>query len=176
MLIFIVFLTNNNKKGILKLKKIIDSYKLENYKIIINSNIIIEETDFNFKYNLINIQDESVALLFAIHYYDIHEDDFIVKINCNYNLKSHSPFMREIFKLNNNLTDYDVISKYYFSDLIGIKCKYINNINNIGNSDTNINMRWELLKNQIDNKKQLVLNYLGIDISTSNRKSIYTIY
>jgi hypothetical protein len=84
--------------------------------------------------------------------------------------------MREIFKLNNNLTDYDVISKYYFSDLIGIKCKYINNINNIGNSDTNINMRWELLKNEIDNKKQLVLNYLGIDISTSNRKSIYTIY
>jgi len=172
MLIFIIFLTNNNKKGILKLKKIIDLYKFENYKIIINSNNIISKYDFN--YNLINIQNELDAILFAIHYFDIHDTDFIIKINCNYNLKTHSPFMREIYKLNEHITNYDLISKYYFSDLLGIRCKYINNNNK--NSDININMKWELIKNQINNEKQLMMNYLGIDISTNNKKSIYTIY
>lgn len=176
MLIFIIFLSIENSKGILQFKKIIDNYNFKDYKIIINLNINNYDIkkDLNFDFNLINIQDELVALLFSIHYFDIKETDFIVKLNGDCLLMSHSPFMREVFKLNEGITDYDVISKYYFTDLIGMRCKYITKIDK--NSDFNMNMKWELVKNLIDNKKQLNLEYLGIDISKHRHNSIFTTY
>lgn len=171
MLIFIIFLTIDYNYGILKLKKIIDYYKFKNYKIIINSNLKI---DLDFEHHKININDELDALLFAIKYIDINNDDFIIKINGNCTLKFNSPFMEELFKLDSGLTDYDVISKYYFIDLIGMRCKFIELIEN--NPNEHIQLRWEKVKSLIKEKKQLYLEYLGIDISKTGKYNIFTIY
>lgn len=171
MLIFIIFLTIDYNYGIIKLKKIIDYYNFKDYKIIINSNL---EIDLDFDHHLINIHNELEALLFAIHYYDIYDNDFIIKVNGNCTLKKNSPFMEELFKLDSGLTDYDVISKYYFIDIIGMRCRYVNLIDK--KSNEHIQLKWEKAKSLIEEKKQLYLEYLGINISITDRKCIYTIY
>jgi len=168
MIIFFIFLTTNYYKGILKLIKIINYYKFNNYEIIINSKLKLPEFKFDFKY--INISDELEALNFAIHYFDINDNDFIIKINGNCTLKSNSPFIKAVIDNNNT---YDIISKYFFSDLIGIKCELIKMIDK--NKNIHIQLRYEKVKSLIDDSKLLYLNYLGINISQI-KNNIYTIY
>lgn len=171
MLIFVIFLTINYNYGIIKLKKIIDYYNFKDYKIILNSSL---KVDLDFIHHKININDELDALLFAIHYYDIYDNDFIIKVNGNCTLKMNSPFMEELFKLDSGLTNYDVISKYFFIDIIGMRCRYVNLIDK--NKKEHIQLRWEKAKSLIEEKKQLYLEYLGINISVTDRECIYTIY
>lgn len=163
-------MTTDYYKGILKLIKIINYYKFNDYKIIINSKLKLPDFTFDFKF--INISDELEALNFAIHYFDIKDNDFIIKINGNCTLKSNSPFIKAIYDNNNNNT-YDIISKYFFSDLIGIRCGLINMIDK--NKDIHIQLRYEKVKSLVNDSKLLYLNYLGIDISQT-RNNIYTIY
>lgn len=168
MLIFIIFVSTNYIYGIFKLKKLIDYYQFSDYKIIINSNNY--HFNFDFPVTWINIHDELKAILFAIDYFYIQDDDFIIKFNANCTLKSHSPFLKAIKDNDNN---YDVISKYFFTDIIGIRCFYVKFIEK--NNDVHIDLRWEKVKSRIDEKKQLYLEYLGIDISKT-RNNPYTIY
>lgn len=170
MLVFIIFLTTNYKYGILKLKKLIDFYDFQNYKIIINSSLKI---NFDFNYSHININDELEALLFSINYLNINDEDFIIKINGNCTIKNHSPFMKELSNLDKGLINIDVISKYFFIDIIGMKCKYVKMIDN--NKDIKIDLRWEKAKDLIDEKKQFYLEYLGLDIS-QKAKNIFSTY
>lgn len=173
MIIFFIFLTINYYKGILKLIKIINYYKFNDYKIIINSKLKLPEFKFEFKF--ININDELDALNFAIHYFDINDNDFIIKINGNCTLKSNSLFIKAVYDNNNNNSNngYDIISKYFFSDLIGIRCGLIKMIDK--NKDIHIQLRYEKLKSLVNDNKLLYLDYLGIDISQT-RNNIYTIY
>lgn len=171
MFIFLIFLSTNYRYGIIKLKKIIDYYNFDNYKIIINNSSF--DLSFNFNYQLINIIDELKALLFTINYFNLDNNDFIIKFNGNCSLKSNSPFMKQLFKLNKNIIDYDVISKYFFTDIIVMKCKFIKLIED--NPNIHINLRWEKSKSFIEEKKQLYLDYLGIDIS-QKRNNEFTIY
>jgi len=170
MLIFIIFLSTNYTYGIFKLKKIIDNYQINDYKIIINSTNY--HFEFNFEVFWINIHDELKALLFSIDYFNIQDDDFIIKVNGNCSLKTNSPFMKAVIDNNDN-DKYHVISKYFFSDIIGIRCIYVKSIDK--NNDIHMNLRWEKVKSLIDEKKQLNLDYLGIDISQT-RNNPYTIY
>lgn len=154
--------------GIVKLKSLIDNYKIEEYKIIINTNIKI---NFNFKYKLINIEDELKSLLFAIEYFDIKDNDFIIKINGNMILKTNNKFMKEIIKIDDNI---DVISRYLFSDLFGIRSKYIKMIED---NDERFELRLEKIKLKIEEKKQIELKELGININPNSKsKSKFTIY
>jgi len=130
--------------------------------------------EFKFDFKFININDELDALNFAIHYFDICDDSFIIKINGNYTLKSNSPFIKAVYDNNNNNNNkYDIISKYFFSDLIGIKCVLIKMIDK--NKDIHIQLRYEKVKSLVNDDKLLYLDYLGIDISQT-RNNIYTIY
>jgi len=170
MLIFIIFVSSDYVYGILKLKKLIDNHQICDYKIIINSNKYHFDLDFDASW--INIHDELKAILFAIDYFNIQDDDFIIKFNANCCLKSVCPFMKAVIK-NNNDNQYDVISKYFFTDIIGIRCSYIKFIDK--NNEVHMDLRWEKVKSLINEKKQLYLEYLGIDISQT-RNNPYTIY
>jgi len=169
MLFFIIFVSTNYKYGIFKLKRLIDYYQFTDYKIIINSNN--HHFDLDFEASWINIHDELKALLFAIDYFNIQDDDFIIKFNANCSLKSHSPFLKAL--KNNDNNHYEVISKYFFTDIIGIRCFYVKFIEK--NNDIHMDLRWEKVKSLISDKKQLYLEYLGIDISQT-RCNPYTIY
>ena len=170
MIFFIISLTNNYNYGILKLKHLIDYYKIEDFKIIINPNFY--NFQFNFEYKLINIQDELKSLFFIIDYFDIKDEDFIVKLNGNYLLKFKSPFMNYLSQLNKKIIDVDVISKYYFDDLFGMRCKFIKKIEN---TNEKFDLRLEKAKTFINEKKQIYLEILGIDINP-NSNSKFTIY
>lgn len=169
MIFFIISLTYNYSYGIIKLKYLIDYYKIEEFKIIINTNLILK---FKFEYKLINIQDELKSLIFVINYFDIKDEDFIVKLNGNYLLKSKSPFMNYLSQLDRKIIDVDVISKYYFDDLFGMRCKFIKKIEN---NNEKFDLRLEKAKSFIDEKKQIYLEILGIDINP-NSNSKFTIY
>ena len=54
-----------------------------------------------------------------------------------------------------------------------MRCKYVKMIDI--NNDTRIDLRWEKVKNLIDEKKQLYLEYLGLDISKKG-KNIFATY
>jgi hypothetical protein len=170
MIFFIISLTYNYSYGIIKLKYLIDYYKIEEFKIIINSNL--NNFQFKFEYKLINIQDELKCLIFVIDYFDIKDEDFIVKLNGNYLLKSKSPFMNYLSKLDRKIIDVDVISKYYFDDLYGMRCRFIKKIEN---NNEKFDLRLEKAKSFIDEKKQIYLEILGIDINPKS-KSKFTIY
>jgi len=170
MIYFIISLTTEYKKGIKKLKYLIDYYKIINYKIIINSRN--KDLNFNFEFKLINIEDELKSLLFIIDYYYIKDEEFIVKVNGNYLLKRNSLFMNYIMKLNRNLIDIDVISKYFFIDLFVIRCKYIKKIDN---NNERFELRFEKCKKEIEEKKEIYLDILGINVNPKIN-NIYTIY
>jgi hypothetical protein len=172
MIFFIISLTiNNYKNGIKKIKYLIKYYKIEKYEIIINSAF---EIKFKFKYKLINIQDKLKSLIFIIDYFDIKEEDFIVKVNGNYMMKSESPFMNYLSQLERKIIDIDIISKYYFDDLFGIRCKYIRKIED---NNEKFDLRLEKVKLMIEEKKQINLEILGIDINLNRKiKSKFTIY
>jgi hypothetical protein len=172
MIFFIISLTYNYSYGIIKLKYLIDYYKIENFKIIINSTF--NNFKFKFEYKLINIQDKLKSLIFVINYFDIKDEDFIVKLNGNYLLKSKSPFMNYLSQLDKKIIDVDVISKYYFDDLFGMRCKFIKKIEN---NNEKFDLRLEKAKSFIEEKKQIYLEILGIDINQNpNLKSKFTIY
>lgn len=172
MIFFIISLTINYYNGIIKLKYLIDYYKFRDYKIIINS--IFNDFNFKFDYKFINIQDELKSLIFIINYFNINDDDFIVMINGNYLLKSNSLFMNYLAKLDRKIIDVDVISKFYFPDLFGMRCKFIKKIDD-NNNNQRFELRLEKAKSLIEEKKQIYLEILGIDINP-NSKSKFTIY
>lgn len=166
MIIFIIDLNSDYIYGIIKLKTIIDYYKFTNYRIIINSTYKLN-FNFNFEYTKININNLNACIKHLI----IDDNDFIVKINGNFILKLNSPFMKCLNKLDKGLISADVISKYYFSDLFGIRAKYLYNID----YNKNFNLELEKAKSNIDEDKQLYLEILGININP-NSKSKFTIY
>lgn len=136
MIYFIIFVSSNYKYGIIKLNKLIHDYQFSNYKIIINSNKYHFDLDFDVSW--INVNDELKAILFTIDYFNIQDDDFIVKFNANCTLKSNSPFLKA---LRDNDDNYDVISKYFFTDIIGIRCFYVKIIDK--NNEIHMDLRWK---------------------------------
>jgi len=137
--------------GINKLKKVIRSLNIENYKIIIVENngfraTFLDKFDCDVQYtnnNLLPLKNgghkELLDILDCINNFNINDNDFIVKMTGRYILEDDSSFMNIIKNLRVN--PYDCVVKigsylnpvnYRINDciigLIGMKCSYIKQI------------------------------------------------
>jgi len=177
---------NQYINGINKLKEIIKKLSITNYKIIIVENNGLRNTFLNslecdVYYTNNNVlknvnkgYKELQDILDCIEYYNINDDDFIVKLTGRYILHDNSEFMNIIKNINNK--NYDCIIKYgsYLSPvnykmndcitgLIGMKCIYIKQIENPTEHEC-VEWKWAKSTYLINDKKIYIVNKLGIDI------------
>ena len=153
MIYFIIFNYLNNN---INLDKLINIYKLNDYKII-----PIDKKSLT-----------SICRMMDI--YGILDNDFIILINGKYKLITPNNTLLESYIKSLELNqDIDIICRYFFIDYIGLKCKYIKMINGEFNE---INV--EIMKNRLNIKNIIYLNNVGIDINLNKNinYSPYTIY
>jgi hypothetical protein len=172
--------------GISLLKQKINDLNIENYKIIIVENNSFRETILNSldcevfytNNNFLRTNNRGYKELKDVHdcinYYNINDEDFIVKITGRYFLNDDSEFMNEIKNINN--TNFDCIIKYgsysnpvnykmndCITGLIGMKCCYVKQIKYPNESEC-IEWKWAEVTNLIDDSKICMVDKLGIYI------------
>ena len=173
--------------GINKLKEVITLKNITNYKIIIIENNGKRETFLdNFNYEVFYTNNNSIKInskgykelkdIFdTIEYYQIQDDDFIVKITGRYILENNSKFMNIVKNL--DVKHYDCIIRYgafygpalnYKADdcitgLIGMTCKYVKQIK-YPKEDYAVEWDWADASLLIDNDKTYIIDQLGINI------------
>jgi hypothetical protein len=121
----------------------------------------------------------------CIHYYNITDNDFIVKMTGRYILSDDSFFIKKINEIANG-KDIECIIRYdgYGSEpsifkipdcitgLIGMKCKYVKTMNNIDNNS--IEVKWAEKSFEIpDEKLEIIQDKLGIYIWPTNYRDDY---
>ena len=174
--------------GINKLKQIINKLIFENYKIIIVENNGKRDTFLNSLHdevyytenNLIKTSNKGLKelqdILDCIDKYNIHDNDFIVKMTGRYVLDDNSEFMNII----RNNTMYDCVIKYgsylkgvnyktndCITGLIGMSCLYVKQIEK-PNENECVEWNWAKVTNLIDDNKIYLVNNLGINICPSS--------
>ena len=172
--------------GISLLKQKINDLNIENYKIIIVENNSFRETILNSlncevfytNNNFLRTNNRGYKELKDVHdcinYYNINDEDFIVKITGRYFLNDDSEFMNEIKNINN--TNFDCIIKYgsysnpvnykmndCITGLIGMKCHYVKQIKYPNESEC-VEWKWAEVTNLIDDSKICMVDKLGIYI------------
>lgn len=126
-------------------------------------------------------------MLDCIEHYNIHDNDFIVKMAGRYILDDNSKFINIIKKFNEKeKIDYDCIIKYgsykdpinykvkdCISGLIGMKAYYIKQIEKPINNDS-VEWKWAEVTYKIDDKKiYIIKNYIGINICPGSNNYFY---
>lgn len=182
------------------IKSILNLFKSPKYNVVIvENNTKIQNlsfrsiktflNDFNIpvlytKNNLILNQTknygipEMLDLFGCIKYFNIQDDDFIIKVTGRYVIDQDSPF----FKIVDNLETkpYSAIVRYNQFDnspslvksnncvtgLIGLKCKYLKQIQLPPFDDISISieMKWAQIINSLDDSEICILDILGINI------------
>jgi hypothetical protein len=137
-----------------------------------NQNIHIFYTNNNFINTKNKGYKELMDVLDAIAFFNVQNDDFIVKITGRYIFQKDTEFFNKLVAENN----YDCILRYgpyYAPDenkindcitgLIGLKCKYIKNIN-LPNENECVEWKWALATHEIQHEKKCIMTKLGIHI------------
>jgi Ca2+/Na+ antiporter len=176
------------KRGI---NSVIQRCKDKNYKLIIIENNGKRETfldTFNIPVlytnnNSLNTNNKGVKELYdvlsCIDHYKIKDNDFIIKMTGRYYIDNNSLFFDICDTINE--TNYDVVIKYGWwrkpsnikindciTGLIGMRCKYIKQINfSLHNEDP---IEWEYAKvtQNIDNSRIKIMDILGLNIKPVN--------
>jgi len=180
--------------GINKLKQLISNKTIQNYKIIIVENNGSRETFLNLfecevYYTNNNFSNKEKGykelqdVLDCIEYYNIRDDDFIVKITGRYILDDNSEFMDEIANLENK--NYDCVIKYgsfgrpldykvndCITGLIGMRCIYVKQIEK-PKEDECVEWKWAGVTNLIDNRSIHMVKNLGINICPGSNSYFY---
>ncbi len=168
--------------GITSLKSIVSKTIKKDYKIIIVENNGLRKTflndlhndvfytnnNYNMSFNKGNI--ELMDIKDVIHNYNIQPNDFIVKLTGRYIIQDDSDFIKSINE------DYDCIIMYgsylnpcnenygdCVTGLIGMKCKYINNVQ-FSIDKTPIEWNWAKATHNIQKNKIKKLDKLGLKI------------
>lgn len=178
--------------GINKLKNVINNMNIKNYKIIIVENNGLRNTfldnlghdvyytnnnSLNFEKGYIELKD----ILDCINYYNINDNNFIVKMTGRYILDDNSEFINIVKNLYNiENINYDCIIKYgsysypldyktsdCITGLIGMKCFYIKKID-IYKTNNPIEWNWAKVTYLMDNDKIYKVKTLGINICPGN--------
>ena len=176
-------------KGITKLKTIINNNSMVNYEIIIIENnglryTYLDNLDCKVYYtnnNTLLTYNKGIKelqdILDCIKYYNINDDDFVVKMTGRYILDDNSEFMNILKNINN--INYDCIIKYgscfdseniykckmddCISGLIGMRCCYIKQIE-MPNSYESVEWKWAKATYLINDENIYILETLGINI------------
>jgi len=169
-----------------QLNKVIYDLNIENYKIIIVENNGPRHTflhelgcdvyytdNNNLKQNNKGYK-ELQDILDCIDKYDIHDNDFIVKMTGRYILTDNSEFMNVIKNI--HITNYSCVIRYgsYFkpvtykiddciTGLIGMSCIYVKQIEKPTEREC-VEWKWGKVTKLIDDKKICIVNTLGINI------------
>lgn len=172
--------------GINKLKQIIQTENIENCKIIIIENNGVRNTFLDklgcdvyyTSNNFLPTKNKGIKELQdvkdCIKYYNIEDNDFIVKMTGRYILHNNSEFMRIIKNL--FTTHYDCVIKYgsylnpldykvenCITGLIGMRCVYVKQIET-PEEDVCVECKWAKATYFIENHKIYLVNKLGIYI------------
>ena len=180
----------------LGINSVINKCKDKNYKLIIVENNGKRETfldTFNIPVlytNNNNLQTnnkgvkELYDILSCIKNFNISDNDFIIKMTGRYYLDDESPFFDICDNINES--NYDIVIKYGWwrkqskikindciTGLIGMRCKYIKQINN--SLDNTEPIEWEYAKvtQPIHDSKIKILDNLGIYIKPINDLNEY---
>lgn len=154
----------------------------DNIKFIIiennnNTNSYLDNFGIDVLYtnnNLINTNNKGIKEIAdikeCINKYNINDDDFIVKITGRYIIKQDSIFLKEL----KNYDNIDCIIRYgnfydlksecktdCITGLIGMKCKYIKNINVI-NDDDCIEWYWAKITSEMKKENIIEVRKLGL--------------
>ena len=177
---------NQYARGIYKLKEVIQTLGIENYKIIIIENNGRRNTFldlFGCETYYTNNQflptgnrgyKELQDILDCIEYYQIKDNDFVVKMTGRYLLHDDSHFMKAIQNIHN--TNYKCVIMYgpYYkpvnykmmdciTGLIGMQSKYVKQIRKPFENEC-LEWKWAEATYYIDNTDICILDKLGIDI------------
>lgn len=183
-------------KGI---NSIIRRCKDKNYKLLIVENNGKRETfldNFNIPVlytnnNNLNTNNKGIKELYdilsCIDYYKIKDNDFIIKMTGRYYLEDKSLFFDVCDTINDS--KYDVVIKYgtwinpssikindCITGLIGMRCKYIKQINSSLDISNAIEHEYAKVTQKIDNNNIKIMDKLGlVYIPVSERGAIYSI-
>lgn len=180
------------RNGIINLKRAIQNFQINNYKIIIIENngerdTILNKLDcevFYTRNNLLPIPNngykELQDIFDCIQKYNILDDDFIVKMTGRYILDNESNFMNII--KNSNNTKYECVIKYgsylkpsyYKTDdcvtgLIGMLCVYVKQIEKPRHNEC-VEWKWAKVTRRINKNKICSLYKLGINICPGSNR------
>lgn len=188
--------------------KVLETFKDPKYKIIIVENssklnktfspihkTFLDQFNIPILYTKNNIRMlhtynygiiELIDLKECINYFNIQDDDFIVKITGRYELQDHCPFFDIVDKLEER--PYSAVVRYnQFNDppslekthicttgLIGLKCKYLKQIENLDLKDnTSIEINWATSISSIKDEDMCILNKLGLLVKSRINQYIY---
>lgn len=176
--------------AIYKLRVLINKYKITEYRIIIVENNGVRKTylddlnsDVFYTYNnTLKTNNKGIKELKdvfdCIKYYNIKDDDFIVKMTGRYILENDSEFFEYLKKINNsnNHNNIDCIIKYgpYYkpvdykmqdciTGLVGMKCKYVKQIQ-FPNENECVEWKWAKATYLIPDTSIIKVDKLGIKI------------
>ena len=173
--------------AISKLKQIIETLNIENYKIIIVENNGSRNTFLNLlgcevfytNNNALRTNNKGYKelqdILDCIEKYNIDDNDFIVKMTGRYILEENSEFMRVIKDI--HATKYDCVIKYgpysnpvnykmndCITGLIGMTCGYVKQIKK-PNPNECVEWKWgEVTYLMDDSKIHIIQDKMGIHI------------
>lgn len=178
--------------GISKLKEVIQQLDIQNYKIIIVENNGKRETFLNSLHsevfytnnNFIDTKNKGYKeledIFEVIHFYNIHDNDFIVKMTGRYIVKNDSEFMNIIKNIEN--TNYQCVIKYgsyeypvnhkvndCITGLIGMSCFYVKKIEKPKEHEC-VEWKWAEVTHQIENRNIYIVNNLGLYICPGSNK------
>ena len=162
-----IIIENNGKRS-----TFLDNFKQENIDIFYTNN------------NLLNIKNKGVKelkdILDCINFYDIKDDELIIKMTGRYVLNSNSNFINVLKYIKHENTPHCIITYGSFykpvffqcedciTGLIGMLCKYIKTINmNLGD-DEPIEWHWAKASFIIPKKLICKLKFLGLNICPGN--------
>jgi hypothetical protein len=156
----IIIVENNGKRG-----TILDNLGCDVYYTMNN---FLPTSNIGYK----ELQD----IFDCITNYNILDSDFIIKMTGRYIIEENSEFISIINKISNNKIDVDCVIKYgsYFkpvdykmkdciTGLIGMKCKYIKQIEYPNNNDS-VEWNWAKTTYLMDDNKIIKVDKLGINI------------
>jgi hypothetical protein len=174
-------------KGINILKNVIELHNITDYKIIIvenngNRNTFLEDlgcivyyTNNNSLSTINKGYKELQDVLDCITYFDIKDDDFIVKITGRYFLDNDSEFMSVLKNI--NTIKYDCILKYGWyggpvdyktkdciTALIGMRCYYVKQIEKPAEQEC-VEWKWATATYLMDDANIYKVNKLGIKVA-----------
>jgi len=161
-----------------------------NYKIILVENNGARDTFLNTfdlpilytRNNKINTGNKGIKelqdVLDCIKYFNIDDNDFIVKITGRYYLDNDSPFFNVVNNLQTN--NYECVIRYgsyinpvsfkcadCITGLIGLLCKYVKKIEMPNNNEC-VEWKWAKTSLTVDNDKVCLLDKLGIYIAPAS--------
>jgi len=173
------------------INRIMQRCKDKNYKLIIVENNGKRETfldTFNIPVvytnnNSLNTDNKGVKELYdvleCINHFNIQDNDFIIKMTGRYYIDNNSPFFDICDTINE--TTYDVVIKYGWwrkpsnikindciTGLIGMRCKYIKQINSLLQNKDPIEWEYAKVTQNIDNNRIKIMDTLGIYIKPVN--------